>query len=106
MQADSEKFQQAGATILVVVKESDEKVRSYWREHGLSLHAIADPKGELTEQFGQQWKLHKLGRMPAQIVIDCQGRVVFAHYGSGMSDIVPDEKMLELIRSLPACHRG
>ena len=41
--------------------------------------------------------------MPAQFVIDCQGKIAFAHYGSGMSDIPKNARMLEVIRGLSGC---
>jgi len=47
--------------------------------------------------YGQEVKLLKFGRMPAQILIDMQGIVKYAHYGQSMSDIPANEKILQLI---------
>ena len=49
---------------------------------------------DITDRFGQQWKLLSLGRMPAQVLVDCQGKVALTHYGEGMSDIIPNERIM------------
>ena len=104
MQADHEAFVRLGATILVVVKDSKAAVRAYWSEHKLPYHGLADPQGAFAEHYGQQWKALKLGRMPAQFVIGCEGAtIVFAHYSKSMSDIVENKRILALMRALPGC---
>jgi peroxiredoxin len=103
MQAEHEAFRRLDATILVVVKDNEQAVRTYWKEHGLAYHGLADPDGLVSARYRQQWKLHKLGRMPAQFVVGCDGAIVLAHYGSGMSDIVDNARVLALLRGLPGC---
>jgi len=44
-------------------------------------------------------KLFKLGRLPAQMLIDRSGKVRFVHYGHSMADIPPNGEILDLIRS-------
>ncbi len=104
MQADYKAFVDLGATILVVAKDSEETVRAYWSKHNLPFSGLADPEGAFAERYGQQWKALKLGRMPAQFVIGCQGAtIVFSHYSKSMSDIVENKRILELMRALPGC---
>jgi len=42
----------------------------------------------------------KLGRLPAQLVIDKKGLIRFVHYGHSMSDIVENEEILTLLDQL------
>lgn len=106
MRDDHDTFQKAGASIVVVTSHELPKMKAYWEEHKLPYLGLPDPSGELAKQYGQQWKLFKLGQMPAQFVVDCQGKIVFAHYGSGMSDIPKNQEMLHLIKALPPCSGG
>jgi len=41
--------------------------------------------------------LFKLGRMPAQVLIDKEGIARFVHYGHSMSDIPSNEEILALV---------
>jgi hypothetical protein len=44
--------------------------------------------------------LFKLGRMPAQIIVNKKGIARYVHYGDSMSDIPSNEELLELIKGL------
>jgi len=103
MRDDHPEFEAAGATIAVVVVDELDAVQRHWRDNGLPFIGIADPAEVVSGRYGQQWKLFKLGRMPAQFVLDCEGRIVFSHYGSGMSDIPENRQMLQIIDTLPPC---
>ena len=50
--------------------------------------------------YGQKVKLFKLGRMPAQMIIDKKGFLRFIHYGHDMSDIPANEEVLSLLENL------
>jgi peroxiredoxin Q/BCP len=52
--------------------------------------------------YGQEVNLFKLGRMPAQVLIDRQGVARYAHYGHGMDDIPPNAELLALLDELNA----
>jgi peroxiredoxin Q/BCP len=45
--------------------------------------------------YGQEIKLFKFGRMPAQVVVDKEGIARFVHYGKSMSDIPSNDEILE-----------
>ena len=47
--------------------------------------------------YGQEVNLFKLGRMPAQVLIDKEGMARYVHYGHSMSDIPSNEEILALI---------
>lgn len=104
MRDDYPRFRALGAEIVVVTRHDAAAMREHWARQRLPYPGIADEAGAITARYGQQWKAHKLGRMPAQFVVDCGGRVAFAHYGASMADIPDNARMLALIRGLlPGC---
>ena len=52
--------------------------------------------------YGQEVDLCKLGRMPAQVIVDRSGTVRFVHYGQSMSDIPENAEVLALLDQLNA----
>ena len=56
----------------------------------------------LHSALGQQVKLLKLGRMPAQFVIDKEGKMRHLHYGESMQDIMTDDDVLALLDEVNA----
>ena len=103
MRDDFEDFSSLGAKIVVVAPHDLDKMRSHWQDNSLPYIGIPDPGGTFSKRYGQQWKLSKLGRMPAQFVVGCEGKIAFAHYGSSMSDIPANKMVLDVIRSLSGC---
>lgn len=57
------------------------------------MHRIAD-------QYGQEVRLLRLGRLPALIVIDGSGQIVSAHYGDSMRDHLQPKELLAMVRNL------
>jgi len=86
--------------IVVVGPEDAEAFASYWQNNDLPFVGLPDPKHSVLKLYGQEIKLFKLGRMPAQVLVDKSGIARFVHYGHDMSDIPPDGEILDLIASL------
>jgi len=61
---------------------------------------LPDPDHTVSKRYGQQVKLLKLGRLPAQLVIDKKGYIRFVHYGVSISDIAENEEILVLLEQL------
>ena len=61
---------------------------------------IPDPKHTVLKLYGQEVKIFKLGRMPAQVVIGKDGRVRYVHYGHSMADIPSNEEIFGLLDQL------
>jgi len=95
--ADFEKRQTA---ILVIGPENAEAFTKYWQENGLPFTGLPDPEHSVLRLYGQEINLFKLGRMPAQVVVDKTGAARFVHYGHSMSDIPENTELLALIDSL------
>jgi peroxiredoxin len=102
LRQDYAEFVARDAEILVVAPEKPEAVRAYWQKEKLPFIGLADPDHKVARVYGQQVKWLKFGRMPAQAVIDKQGRVHYQHYGESMSDIRSSESVLALLDELNA----
>jgi peroxiredoxin len=100
LRQDFVEFEKRGIVILVVGPESAEAFSRYFREHDLPFIGLPDPTHTVLKQYGQEIKLFKFGRMPAQLVVDKTGMVRFICYGKDMADIPTDEEMLALIDAL------
>ena len=100
MKQDYQKFTSRNATIVVVAPHTAEKVVEYWKKEELPMIGIPDEGGTLANLYGQEWKLLKLGRMPALFVIDRKGALAFAQYGTSMSDIPGNSEMLKVLDGL------
>jgi peroxiredoxin Q/BCP len=100
LRQDYERFVERGARLLVVGPEGPDKFREYWEENDLPFTGLPDPRHSVLKRYGQEINLFKLGRMPAQIIIDRRGRVRYVHYGKSMSDIPENEELLELLDQL------
>jgi len=65
-----------------------------------ALIGLPDPEHRVLKLYGQEVNLFKLGRMPAQVIIDKPGQVRFVHYGHAMSDIPRNAEILQLLDEL------
>ncbi len=90
-------FQEKDAEVVVIGPENRNAFRKYWEKEQLPFIGLPDPHHTVLKLYGQEVNLFKLGRMPAQVVVDKQGVVRFAHYGHSMQDIPRPEEVLELI---------
>lgn len=100
LRRDYEQFVQRDAVIVAVGPEHKHLFQDYWVNHQLPFVGLPDPEHRVLKLYGQEVNLFKLGRMPAQVIIDKRGRVRFAHYGHSMSDIPRNKEILELLDQL------
>jgi peroxiredoxin Q/BCP len=90
-------FQARDTEVIIIGPENAEKFKKYWDEHELSFIGLPDPEGSVLKLYGQQVKIFKLGRMPAQMIIDKEGILKYVHYGHSMSDIPDNQELLTLL---------
>jgi peroxiredoxin len=90
-------FEQRDTILLVVGPDNAEAFQRYFKENDLPFTGLPDPTHSVLKLYGQQIKLFKFGRMPAQLLVDRRGTVRFVHYGHDMTDIPSPTEMLELI---------
>lgn len=100
MKQDFKELTSRNTTIVVVAPHTAEQVAEYWKKEELPMIGIPDEDGKLANLYGQEWKLLKLGRMPALFVIDRKGALAFAQYGISMSDIPDNSEMLKVLDGL------
>jgi len=100
LRQDYAKFTERGADIIVVGPEGKEAFRSYWKKESLPFIGLPDPEVSVLKLYGQEVNLFKLGRMPAQVVVDKKGMARFVHYGHSMSDIPQNSELLGLLEQM------
>lgn len=100
LRQDYEEFDKRNTMVLVVGPDNAQRFAKYWREHKLPFVGLPDPEHTVLKLYGQEINLFKLGRMPAQILVDEKGMARYVHYGHSMSDIPENGELLELIDSL------
>lgn len=99
---DHSEFVDRNVEVVVVGPEDADAFAAYWRKEALPFTGLPDPKASVLKLYGQEVNLFKLGRMPAQVLIDLNGVARFVHYGHSMSDIPSNQEILELVDELNA----
>jgi peroxiredoxin Q/BCP len=100
LRQDYDEFVERDTAILVVGPENAEEFAEYFTEHDLPFTGLPDPEHSVLKLYGQEIKIFKFGRMPAQVLVDKAGVARFVHYGHNMKDIPENQEMLALIDSL------
>ena len=97
MRQDYPKFVERDTEIVVIGPEGAEEFKQFWKDKHLPFIGLPDPQHSVLKRYGQEVNLFKLGRMPAQVVVDKQGIARFVHYGKSMSDIPSNDEILALL---------
>lgn len=100
LRQDHDKFAAHDVEIIVVGPEGPDAFRDYWQAHHLPFRGLPDPKHTVLKLYGQEIKLFKFGRMPAQVVVDKEGVARYVHYGHSMSDIPKNDAILNNLEQL------
>lgn len=94
LRQDYDKFVANDIEVIVVGPENAAAFARYWAEQQLPYIGLPDPTHSVLKLYGQEVNLFKLGRMPAQVVIDKNGVALYSHYGKLMSDIPNTDEIL------------
>ena len=97
LRQDHLEFEKRQTKVIVVGPENAKAFEAYWREHDLPFIGLPDPQASVLKLYGQEVNLFKLGRMPAQVIVDKAGLARFVHYGHSMSDIPENAELFELL---------
>ena len=97
LRQDYDQFVARDAEVVVVGPESKEAFAAYWADEKLPFVGLPDPEHTVLKRYGQEVNLFKLGRMPAQVIVDKSGQARYVHYGHSMSDIPPNAELLGLL---------
>jgi peroxiredoxin Q/BCP len=99
LRQDHQRFLKLDTEIVVIGPEDAESFQKYWKKEDLPFVGLPDPKHKILKLYGQEVKLFKLGRMPAQMLIDKSGMLRYVHYGHSMADIPLNEDIMDLINN-------
>ncbi|WP_051374599.1 peroxiredoxin family protein [Desulfosarcina sp. BuS5] len=94
MQQDYNKFIAKNASVVVITPHDAEKTLKYFSKNNLPFYGIPDPDHKIANLYKQQWKLTKLGLMPALFIINRAGKIVFSYYSKNMKDIPANDLII------------
>lgn len=97
---DYDKFKSRGVEILAVGPNAPMSFEQYWRNENIPFVGLPDSGHSVAVLYRQEVNLFKLGRMPLSCVVDGNGFIRYAHYGTSMSDIPPNDELLQVIDEL------
>ena len=100
LRQDYQKFVEQQAQIIVVGPDDASAFQEYFSQHRLPFIGLPDPSASVLKLYGQQVSLFRLGRMPAQVIVDREGTARFVHYGHTMADIPENSELLEILEGL------
>jgi len=102
LRQDYHQYQARQAEIIAVGPEDAQAFTAYWRDNEIPFVGLPDPDHSVLKLYGQEIDLFKLGRMPAQVIVDKRGIARYVHYGHSMSDIPENDELLALLDGLNA----
>ncbi len=97
LRQDYDQFVKRQTAILVVGPEDAGAFAAYFKQNDLPFIGLPDPQASVLKLYGQEVNLFKLGRMPAQVIVDLNGTARYVHYGHAMSDIPDNRELLQLL---------
>jgi len=100
LRQDYAQFVERQTEVIVLGPEDPAAFANYWKNNNLPFIGLPDPKASVLKLYGQEVNLFKLGRMPAQVIVDKAGVARFVYYGHSMSDIPKNEEVLGLLDQL------
>ncbi len=102
LRQDFAEFEKRQTRVVVIGPENPRAFEAYFREHDLPFIGLPDPTAMVLKLYGQEVNLFKLGRMPAQVMVDKGSIARFVHFGHSMADIPDNSELLELLDSINA----
>jgi peroxiredoxin len=97
---DYDKFTKKDTVIVTIGPEKANSFKTYWEENSLKFYGIPDEKQSVLKLYEQKINLLKLGRMPAQMLVDKAGMLRYVHYGHSMKDIPENSEIFDIIDTL------
>jgi peroxiredoxin Q/BCP len=100
LRQQADQFAERNAEIIVVGPENAQAFAEYWQKQDLPFIGLPDPTASVLKLYGQEVNLFKLGRMPAQVIIDRAGVARFVHYGHSANDIPSNSELFAILDML------
>ncbi len=89
---------------MVIGPDNTESFKKYWMKEDLPFIGLPDPEHKILKLYGQEASLFKLGRLPAQMLVDKSGMLRYVHYGHSMTDIPSNKEIMDLIKGIDVGH--
>jgi len=99
---DFKLFSERDTIVVVIGPENAKSFQKYWEKNNLPFRGLPDETHTVLKLYGQEVKLFKLGRLPAQMIIDKNGSLRYVHYGHSMQDIPGNDELIGLLDVLQA----
>ncbi len=100
LRQDHDQFEARDVAVVILGPEDAQKFAAYFSKHAIPFTGIPDPKHKILKQYGQEIKIFKFGRMPAQVLVDKDGIARFVHYGKSMKDIPENDEIIALVEQM------
>lgn len=100
MRQDYPEFVRRNAEVIAIGPERARAFAEWWRKEAMPFIGLPDPDHSVSKLYGQQVKLLKLGRLPAQLIVDMHGLIRYTHYGTSMADIADNKELLNILEEL------
>jgi peroxiredoxin Q/BCP len=100
LRLDYERFIERDAVVIAVGPDSADAFKKYWEKEDMPFIGLADPDHKAAQMVDQEVNLLKLGRIPAQMIVDKDGVLRYVHYSRSMSDIPDNDKILKEIEKI------
>jgi peroxiredoxin Q/BCP len=97
LRQDYSQFVARDIEVVVVGPEDAAAFAKYWQKESLPFIGLPDPTSTVLKLYGQEVNLFKLGRMPAQMIIDKDDVLRYVHYGHDMTDIPENSEIIALL---------
>jgi peroxiredoxin len=98
---DLEQFEQVDTIIYPILVDDLKNAVKMEQKYAKERFPIYyDETKEATKRLHQEFKIFKLGRMPALLIVDKEGIIRYAYYSDSMSDIPKNKILLEVIEKL------
>ena len=104
LRQDYKRFVKLNTKILVVGPEKAKSFQKYWMKEALPYIGLPDPEHRILKLYGQEASLFKLGRLPAQMLIDKSSILRYVHYGHSMADIPSNNEIMNLLKAIDVDH--
>jgi peroxiredoxin len=97
LRQDTDKFVEHGAEIIALGPDNQKAFVRHWETEQLPYIGLADRHSAVADKYYQEVNIFKLGRMPAQFIVDKEGTIRYFHYGDSMSDIPQNQELLNVL---------
>jgi peroxiredoxin Q/BCP len=97
LRQDYQQFVERNTVVIAVGPDTQDAFEKYWEKNDMPFIGLADPDHAVARQYEQEVNLLKMGRIPAQMIIDKDGILRFVHYSKSMSDIPENKVVLKKI---------